>query len=129
MTGRWHHRLSHPSYGVQKVYRAVVKAPIGRDVGARLRAGIDLDDGPVSVDAFRLIDQSGDQAQIELTIHVGRHRIVRRLMEEVGHPVRRLVRLQFGPIRLGRLRAGDVRRITGTELGVLLDEVDLSTQR
>ena len=123
------HRLAHPSFGVKKVYRAVVAGPLGRDVGARLRSGIELDDGIAAIDTFRVIDQSGDRAQVELTLHVGRHRVVRRLMDEVGHPVRQLVRLEFGPIRLGRLRPGDVRRITGAELGGLLDEVDLSTQR
>ena len=123
------HRLAHPSYGVRKVYRAVVKGPLSREVVSQLRAGVELDDGPVSLDSLRVIDQSGDRAQIELTLHVGRNRVVRRLMDHVGHPVRQLVRLQFGPIRLGRLRPGGVRRITGAELGRLLDEVDLSTQR
>ena len=119
------HRLAHPSYGVRKVYRAVVKGPLSREVVSQLRAGVELDDGPVSLDALRVIDQSGDRAQIELTLHIGRNRVVRRLMDHVGHPVRQLVRLQFGPIRLGRLRPGDVRRISGPELGRLLDEVDL----
>lgn len=120
------HRLAHPSFGVRKVYRAVVTGQLGRDFGTRMRAGVQLDDGPVKVDEFRVIDQTADQAQIELTLHVGRNRVVRRMMDELGYPVKRLVRLQFGPIRLGRLRPGDARRITGAELGRLLDEVDLS---
>lgn len=123
------HRLSHPSFGVPKVYRAVVAGPIPRDLGSRLRAGVELEDGPVSVDAFRLIDQSGGEAQVELTLHVGRNRVVRRLMAEVGHPVRRLVRLQFGPIRLGRLRPGGVRVLNRHEQGALLDLIDESPER
>jgi pseudouridine synthase len=120
------HRLAHPSFGVSKVYRAVVKGPIPRDLGRRLTAGVELEDGPVAVDRFRMIDQSGDQAQIELTLHVGRNRIVRRLLESVGHPVRRLARVEFGPVRLGRLKPGGVRTLTRQEVGALMDLVDLS---
>jgi pseudouridine synthase len=123
------HRLAHPSFEVPKVYRAVVCGSIERDLGRRLRGGIELEDGPVAVDAFRLIDQTAHQAQVELTLHSGRNRVVRRLLEEVGHPVRRLVRLQFGPVRLGRLKPGGVRALTRSEAGELLDLVDVSTHR
>jgi pseudouridine synthase len=120
------HRLAHPSFGVPKVYRAVVKGPLPRDLGRRLLAGIELDDGTVAVDRFRMIDQSGDQAQVEVTLHVGRNRVVRRLFDAVGHPVRRLVRVQFGPVRLGRLKPGGVRALTRQEVGQLGDLVDSS---
>jgi pseudouridine synthase len=123
------HRLAHPSFEVPKIYRAVVRGPIERDLGRRLRSGVELEDGPVSVDAFRVIDQSGRDAQIELTVHAGRNRVVRRLMDEVGHPVRRLVRLQFGPVRLGRLKPGGVRGLTQPEVGQLLDLIDMSTKQ
>jgi pseudouridine synthase len=120
------HRLSHPSFEVPKIYRAVVTGQVPRDLGRRLKAGVELDDGMVTVDGFRVVDQTGQQSQLELTIHVGRNRVVRRLMDEVGYPVRRLMRLQFGPIRLGRLKPGGVRHLTRHEVGALLDLVDLS---
>lgn len=123
------HRLSHPSFGVPKLYRAVVTGPVPKDLGRRLRAGVQLEDGVVSVDDFRVVDQIGREAQIELTIHVGRNRVVRRLMAEVGVPVRRLVRLQFGPIRLGRLHHGGVRLLSQHEQGALLDLIDMSPSR
>ena len=118
------HRLTHPSFGVPKLYRATVRGPIPRDLGRRLKAGVELEDGVVTVDDFRLVDQTGDQAQVELTIHVGKNRIVRRMMAEVGHPVRQLARLQFGPIRLGRLKPKGVRVLSANELGSLLDDVE-----
>jgi pseudouridine synthase len=121
------HRLAHPSFEVPKVYRAVVSGSVERDLGRRLRAGVELEDGIVRVDDFRIIDQTAKEAQIELTVHVGRNRVVRRLMDEVGHPVRRLVRLQFGPVRLGRLKPGGVRGLSRDEVGRLLDVIDMST--
>jgi pseudouridine synthase len=123
------HRLAHPSFEVPKVYRAVVSGPVAKDVGRRLRAGVELEDGPAAVDAFRLVAQSGGEAQVEVTVHLGRTRIVRRLLDEVGLPVRRLVRLQFGPVRLGRLRPGGVRLLTRHEQGELMDLLDLSVSR
>lgn len=123
------HRLAHPSFGVPKLYRAVVTGPVPKDIGRRLRAGVELEDGMVSVDDFRVVDQVGKEAQIELTIHVGRNRVVRRLMAEVGLPVRRLVRLQFGPIRLSRLHPGGVRLLSRHEQGALLDLIDMSPSR
>lgn len=121
------HRLAHPSFEVPKVYRAVVTGPVPRDLGRRLKAGVQLEDGVVTVDQFRVVDQVGQEAQIELTVHSGRNRVVRRMMADVGLPVRRLVRLQFGPIRLGRLHSGGVRLLTRHEQGALLDFLDMST--
>ncbi len=123
------HRLAHPSFGVPKLYRAVVTGPVPKDLGRRLKAGVQLEDGMVSVDDFRVVDQVGKEAQIELTIHVGRNRVVRRMMAEVGLPVRRLVRLQFGPVRLGRLHPGGVRLLSRHEQGALLDLIDMSANR
>jgi len=120
------HRLAHPSFEVPKVYRAVVRGRVPRDLGRTLRAGVELDDGPVAVDAFRVVGESNGQSQIELTIHSGRNRVVRRLLEQVGHPVTRLARLEFGPIRLGRLKPGGLRVLSRHEVGALLDLVDVS---
>jgi 23S rRNA pseudouridine2605 synthase len=121
------HRLSHPSFGVAKVYLAQVPGPVPKEVGRRLLGGVELDDGPARVDAFRVVAQSGRQAQVEVTLHEGRNHIVRRLLAAVGLPVERLVRLQFGPIRLGQQRSGTVRPLGRTEVGLLLDTVDLTT--
>ena len=120
------HRLMHPSFGVEKVYLAEVKGPLGRDVAKRLRTGVKLDDGPAKVDRFRVVGEAKQRVQVEITLHEGRNRIVRRLMEEVGHPVERLVRKQFGPVRLGQLKPGAVRELSQKEIGQLLDLVDLA---
>lgn len=127
--GNLAHRLAHPSFEVPKVYRAVVSGPVPRDAGRRLRAGVDLEDGPAAVDSFRVVDQSGGEAQVEVTVHLGRNRIVRRLLAEVGLPVHRLARLQFGPVRLGRLHTGGVRLLSRHEQGALLDLSDKTAHR
>jgi 23S rRNA pseudouridine2605 synthase len=117
--GELAHRLMHPSYGVPKTYLAEVAGPVPRNLGRRLMAGVELSDGPVSVDAFRVIDTLGRLAIVELTLHEGRKHIVRRLLAEVGHPVSRLVRTAIGPIRLGDLRPGRTRRLTIAEVAAL----------
>ncbi|MFI6763725.1 pseudouridine synthase [Micromonospora sp. NPDC050417] len=117
------HRLTHPSYGVQKTYLCEVAGPLPRSVGRRLLAGVELEDGPAKVDSFKLIDTLGRTAQIELVLHEGRKHIVRRLLDEVGHPVSRLVRTQIGPIHLGDLRAGRTRRLTNAEVAALFKAV------
>lgn len=113
------HRLQHPSFGVAKTYLAQVSGPVARDTGRRLRAGVDLEDGPVRVDSFRLIDSQPGKALVEVVLHEGRKHIVRRALEAVGHPVERLVRIQVGPIHLGDLRVGRYRVLTRAEVGQL----------
>ena len=122
------HRLMHPSFGVAKTYLATVGAPVGRDVGRRLREGVVLDDGPASVDSFRVVQTSGARAIVEVVLHEGRKHIVRRLLAEVGHPVHRLVRTSIGPVRLGGQRAGTVRPLTRDELAGLHRLLDDSRQ-
>ncbi|MFB9238692.1 pseudouridine synthase [Plantactinospora siamensis] len=117
------HRLMHPSYGVAKTYLCEVTGPLARSAGRRLQAGVELSDGPARVDSFRLVDTLGKTALVELTLHEGRKHIVRRLMEEVGHPVTRLVRTAIGPIRLGDLRPGRTRRLTNAEIAGLFKAV------
>ena len=118
------HRLMHPSFGVTKTYLAEVPAPIPRDLGARLKAGVELDDGPVRVDSFRVIATKGDVAQVEVVLHEGRNHIVRRMLAAVGHPVSRLVRTKIGPIVLGDLRAGRTRELRKDELAALHRAID-----
>ncbi|GAB3597803.1 pseudouridine synthase [Angustibacter peucedani] len=119
------HRLQHPAFGVQKTYLAEVPGPVARDVGRRLRDGVELDDGPVRVDSFRLVDSQPGKALVEVVLHEGRKHVVRRALEEVGHPVERLVRVQVGPIHLGDLRQGRWRVLTRTEVGQLFSAAGL----
>lgn len=119
------HRLAHPSYGVTKTYLAEVTGPIARDVGKRLRQGVELEDGLATVDSFRLVSQSGNRVMVELSLHEGRKHIVRRLLAEVGHPVSRLVRTDIGPVSLGHLKPGKQRKLSQQEVGALYREVGL----
>jgi 23S rRNA pseudouridine2605 synthase len=113
-------KLTHPSYGVPKTYLAeVINGPLPRTVGRQLLAGIELEDGPAKVDTFRLVDAIGKTAQIEITLHEGRKHIVRRMMDEVGHPVTRLIRTAVGSIRLGDLRPGGFRYLSNAEVAAL----------
>lgn len=117
------HKLMHPSYEVLKTYLAEVAGPIPRNLAKRLTTGVELEDGPVKVDGFKLVDTLGKTAQVELTLHEGRKHIVRRLMAEVGHPVSRLIRTSIGPIKLGDLRTGRMRRLTNAEVAALFKAV------
>jgi len=113
------HRLTHPSYGVPKTYLAEVPGPLPRSVGRTLRQGVELDDGEARVDAFRLVDSTPRTALVEITLHEGRNRIVRRMLEHVGHPVSRLIRTRVGPVSLGDLKPGRWRHLTRTEIAAL----------
>ena len=123
--GELAHRLTHPSYGVQKTYLAQVDGIIPKDLGRRLKEGILLEDGLARVDNFKMVDAVGRHALVELTLHEGRKHIVRRLLDEVGFPVKRLVRTQFGPVSLGDQRPGKIRNLSMNEIGALYKAVDL----
>jgi 23S rRNA pseudouridine2605 synthase len=110
------HRLTHPSFEVDKTYRAVVARPPVREASLRaLRAGVQLDDGPTA--PARVVRVAPDT--LELTIHEGRKRQVKRMCEHIGHPVLRLTRVRFGPLRLGELAPGAYRRLSEAEVGLL----------
>lgn len=123
--GDFAHKLAHPSYEVTKTYVALVQGTVDEAVGKQLRAGVDLEDGPAMVDRFRVLDRSKGRSLVELDLHMGRNRIVRRMLDHVGHPVRELTRTAFGPVRLGDLRSGAVRELTNAELGALFDTVEV----
>jgi pseudouridine synthase len=123
--GELAHRLAHPRYGVLKTYLAEVSGPLPRDVGRRLTTGVDLTDGNVVADRFRVVDQAGSRVLVELTLHEGRKHVVRRMLAKVGHPVSRLVRTQVGPVSLGSLRQGATRRLTTAEVGDLYAAVGM----
>jgi 23S rRNA pseudouridine2605 synthase len=117
--GELAHRLQHPSYGVAKTYVAVVPGPVARDVGRTLRAGIELAEGVVAVDSFRLLDSAPGKALVEVVLHEGQKHVVRRLLAAVGYPVQSLSRTAVGPIRLQELKSGRTRRLTRQEVGQL----------
>ncbi|MFO7252677.1 MAG: pseudouridine synthase [Actinomycetes bacterium] len=123
--GELAHRLTHPRYGVRKKYWAKVPGPVPRKVARRLKEGVELEDGIAKVDDFRVIQVHGDLALVEIVLHEGRKHIVRRMMEEVGHRVIDLARIEFGPVKLGRLKPGTIRSLTVTEIGELYAAVGM----
>ena len=127
--GDFAQRMAHPSYEVDKTYVAEVDGEVTKVTVATLLEGVTLEDGPVTVSGARIVSVSGRGAGaksiIELVIHEGRNRIVRRLLEHLGHPVRRLTRTAIGPVQLDRLPSGSLRELTLTELGELLDAAQL----
>jgi 23S rRNA pseudouridine2605 synthase len=123
--GDFAQRVAHPSYELDKTYVAEVDGVVARATVKRLLAGVTLDDGPVEVSSAKVVSTSADRSIVEVVIHEGRNRIVRRLLDEVGHPVRKLTRTAIGPVLLRGLRRGDLRELTLDELGVLLDAARL----
>jgi 23S rRNA pseudouridine2605 synthase len=119
--GDFAHRLAHPSYQVPKTYIVEAAGLVGEPALSRLRRGITLEDGPVRPTSVKIVSTAGDKTLLKITIQEGRNRIVRRTMEAVGHPVRRLSRIGIGPVRLGNLKVGEYRDLTREELGGLLD--------
>ncbi len=119
------HRLAHPSYEVPKTYLAEIAAPVPRDLGKRLRHGVELTDGVAHADVFRVLAQVGGRAQVEIVLHEGRKHVVRRMLEAVDRPVSRLVRTAIGPVQLGNQRPGSLRPLTSKELGQLYELTDL----
>ncbi len=123
--GELGHRLMHPSHQVPKTYLADIPAPVPRDLGRRLRDGVDLEDGPARVDAFKVVSSAAGRALVEIVLHEGRNHIVRRLLVAVDRPVERLVRTAIGPVVLGDLRPGKVRPLNRPEVGGLYQAVGL----
>jgi 23S rRNA pseudouridine2605 synthase len=123
--GELAHRLTHPRYGVKKTYLAAIQGPIPRDLGKQLGNGIQLEDGYARADHFKVVENTGKNYLVEVTLHEGRKHIVRRMLAEAGFPVDKLVRTSFGPISLGDQKSGWLRRLTNTEVGMLMREVDL----
>jgi 23S rRNA pseudouridine2605 synthase len=115
--GELAHRLTHPSFEVEKTYRAVVGGPALHERAlAALREGIELEDGRTAPAKVRRIAADA----LEITIHEGRKRQVKRMCDAVGHPVKRLERVAFGPLTLGSLRQGRWRKLTDAEVDALM---------
>jgi 23S rRNA pseudouridine2605 synthase len=113
--GELANRLTHPSYSVDKTYIATVKEISNQEVQA-LTSGIELEDGPAVANKARVLSRAKNAAMVEIVIHEGRNRIVRRMFEAVGAPVTALVRTRIGPIHLGQQRPGTIRKLSGPEL-------------
>ncbi len=117
--GELANRLLHPRYGIEKEYLAEVNGvPTARQL-SRIRRGVELEDGLARAKSARSAARAGGRGAIRLVMTEGRKREVRRLLGAVGLPVTRLVRLRIGPIRLGRLKAGEVRELTAREVHAL----------
>ena len=123
--GELANRLAHPSHEVDKTYVATIRGQVPNSALKELRTGVELEDGPARVDSVRIVQKLPDRTMVELVLHEGRNRIVRRMMEAIGYPVSELVRTQIGPIHLGQQRPGVIRQITGKELRGLYTAVGL----
>ena len=123
--GELAHRLMHPSFEVPKTYLATVLGTVPRGMGKKLRAGIELDDGPVAIDDFAVVGAVPGKSMVRITLHEGRKHIVRRLLAEVGVPVQELVRTDIGSIELGDQRPGSIRVLTSKEIGDLYKAVGM----
>lgn len=123
--GELAHRLAHPSYGVKKTYLARINGRAPRGLVQRMKRGIELEDGIARADDVTIKEVGPNASIVEIVIHDGRNRIVRRMFDAVGFPVLELVRTQVGPVRLGELKPGRSRVIQGAELSSLMTEVHL----
>lgn len=125
--GELAHRLTHPSFEVSKTYVCRFNCPgqFPRSILKNLREGVCLEDGPAAADRAHLVGHDGREAVVELTIHEGRNRIVRRMFEALGYQLTTLVRTRIGPVVLGDMASGDTRELTSKELGTLMAEVGL----
>ena len=117
--GELANRLAHPRHKVAKEYLAVVAGLPGERDLRRLRQGVELDDGRTQPATVEVVAARGGLAQVRIVVSEGRNRQVRRMFEAVGHPVKELRRTAFGPIHLGRLRPGGVRRLRPAEVDSL----------
>ena len=113
--GELANRLMHPRYEVPRTYRVRVGRNPSKRALQSLRNGVELDDGPTRPARVRVVSQ-GRESVLDVTIREGRNRIVRRMFEAVGYPVRTLERVEFGPLKLGRLRPGGMRRLRPDEV-------------
>ena len=123
--GELSHRLMHPSFEIAKTYVAIVEGQVEPWVPRKLRRGIELEDGEAKADRVTVKDSGPRGSIVEITLHSGKNRIVRRMLDAVGHPVTRLARTRLGPLRLGNLRPGQTRPLSGEEIAALQKEVGL----
>lgn len=114
------HRLQHPSFEIPRVYDAIVKGVVGRDAVQQLLRGVELEDGIARAEHIRMLPSNqADESKIRIALREGRNREVRRMMSAVGHDVRRLKRISYGPIRLADMAPGKWRKLTDAEVASL----------
>ena len=123
--GELSHRLMHPSFEIAKTYVAIVEGQVEPWVPRKLRRGIELEDGEAKADRVTVKDSGPRGSIVEITLHSGKNRVVRRMLDAVGHPATRLARTRLGPLRLGNLRPGETRALSSEEIAALQQEVGL----
>lgn len=123
------HKLAHPKFGVTKTYVAKVEGQVTPAIIHKLLSGFELEDGMIKADKAHILDVAGEESLVEIVLHSGRNRIVRRMFDFVGHPVVGLVRRQFGPIQLGPLKEGRIRELSKIEVGALLKAAEGEPKR
>ncbi|WEV71716.1 pseudouridine synthase [Bifidobacterium sp. ESL0790] len=124
--GELSQHVMHPRYEVKKTYIATLEGRISGNVCRRLvTQGVNLDDGLIRLDHCAIIDSKRDETMVKVVLHSGKNRIVRRIFGAIGFPVRRLVRTQIGPIKLGEIKPGSYRVLSQTEVRTLSKEVGL----
>ncbi|MEN9956344.1 MAG: hypothetical protein RLY34_1151 [Actinomycetota bacterium] len=127
--GELAHKLAHPKFGVTKTYVARVEGVVTPAIIHKLLSGFELEDGLIKADKAHVVDVQPGESLVEVVLHSGRNRIVRRMFEFVGHPVVGLVRRQFGPIQLGPLKEGRIRELSKIEVGALLKAAEGEVKR
>ncbi len=124
--GELSQHVMHPKYEVEKTYIATLEGKISGTVCRRLvTTGVQLDDGWIKLDRCSILDSNRDSTIVKVVLHSGKNRIVRRIFGSIGYPVKRLVRTQIGPIKLGDLKPGSYRVLSQTEIRSLSKEVGL----
>ncbi len=124
--GELAHRIAHPSFEIDKVYSVVARGILGEHDRVSLEHGVVLDGRRTSPAAVEILATNRNETHAFITIHEGRKRQIRRMFEEVGHPVQRLTRVRVGPVELGNLRSGHWRHLTSDELTALRTAVGLA---
>jgi 23S rRNA pseudouridine2605 synthase len=123
--GELSQRLGHPSHGIVKTYLARVSGRVTKSDIEKVLAGYPVEGTPVAVTACKIFETGKNQTVVEISIHEGRNRILRKLFDELGYPVIDLVRIKIGPISLGSLKSGHLRVLENKELGKLYSSVGL----
>jgi 23S rRNA pseudouridine2605 synthase len=122
--GELAYRLTHPSYLVPRTYRVTVAGEVSRETLTQMAAGVDLDGRMISPEVY-VNKRQPEKTVLEVTVHEGRYHLIKRLLEQVGHPVMKLKRIAFGPLKLEGLPRGAFRELSRRELVALKAEVDL----
>jgi 23S rRNA pseudouridine2605 synthase len=112
-------KLAHPKYEINKTYLATVDGEMSRSTVRTLMSGIELEDGPIACDSVIVKQMGQDQCIVQVVLHSGRNRIVRRTLAAVGHPVRRLVRTHIGTLGIDGLKPGELRELDFKDLKAL----------